>query len=230
MSSSPLLLFHISAGALSLLSGTAAMVLQKGSQRHRVAGTVFVIAMVSMTASATYLGLVRRAVGSCLVAFLTFYLVATAWRTARRRDGSAGVFEFGALLVALALGAGFLMFAVEAANSPDGTKDGYTARRYFQFALVALFSGAGDLRMLVRGAVLGRQRIARHLWRMIFPLLIAANTLFLGQARLFPVGLRRAHALYVPIFLIIGAMTFWIVRVLFSHGGRGKRAIYCLRT
>src|SRR5215470_6358528 len=226
MSSSPLLLFHISAGGLALLSGTAAMVLQKGSQRHRVAGTVFVMAMVSMTASAMYLGLVRRLVGSCLIAFLTFYLVATAWRTARRRDGSAGVFEFAALLVALALGVGFLMFAVEAANSPDGTKDGYTARRYFQFALVALFSGAGDLRMLVRGAVLGRQRIARHLWRMTFPLLIAANTFFLGQARLFPVGLRRAHALYVPIALIIGAMTFWIVRVLFFHPRTGKGTIY----
>jgi uncharacterized membrane protein len=230
MSSAPLLVFHISAGALVLLSGTVAMVLRKGSHRHRVAGTVFVMAMVSMTASAMCLGLMKRQVGSCLIAFLTFYLVVTAWRTARRRDGSAGVFEFGALMAALTLGAGFLMSAVEAANSPGGTKDGYSALKYFLFALVAVFSGAGDLRMLLRGAVMGRQRIARHLWRMTLPLLIAANTLFQGQARLFPVGLRRTHALYVPVVLIIGATMFWIVRVLFFHGGRGKPAIYWLRT
>ena len=231
MSYSPLLIFHISMGALGLLSGAVAMVFRKGSHRHRVAGTVFVIAMVSMTASAVYLALVRHEIGNCLIAFFTFYLVATAWRTARRRDGSAGVFEIGSLLAALVIGAGFVMFAVEAANNPTGTKDGHSALKYFLFGLVALFSGAGDLRMLLRGGVLGRQRIARHLWRMNFPLLIAANTLFQGQARLFPVGLRRVHALYVPIVLIIGATTFWIFRVLFSHGNRGKPAMfYWLRT
>src|SRR5262249_33904546 len=77
-----------------------------------------------------------------------------------------------------------------------------------------------DLHLVLRGGLLGRQRIARHLWRMTFPWLIAANTLFQGQARLFPVGLRRTYALYVPIVLVIGATAFCLVRVLFSRGDR----------
>jgi uncharacterized membrane protein len=222
MSFSPVLIFHICAGATALASGAVAMTLRKGSHGHRVAGSVFVTAMVSMTVTAVYLGLARHEVGNCLIALLTLYLVVTAWRTARRGEGTAGVFELGALLAALALGVGLLMSGVEAANSPAGTKDGHGALKYFVFGLVALFSGVGDLRMLLRGGVFGPQRIARHLWRMTFPLLIAANTLFQGQARFFPVGLRRVHALYVPILLILGATTFWLLRVLFLPWGQGK--------
>jgi len=227
----PLLTFHISMGVLGLLSGAVALALRKGSLRHRAAGTVFVVAMVSLTTTAMYLGLAKHEMGSCLIALLTLYLVATAWRTARRRDGRADVFELGALLAALALAAGFAMLGVEAASSPTGTKDGHHALKYFVFALVAVFSGAGDLRMLLRGGVLGPQRIARHLWRMTFPLLIAANTFFQGQARLFPVELRRAHALYLPIVLIIGTSTFWIVRVLFvREDGRRPTTFHWLRS
>jgi len=218
-------------GALGLLSGAAAMLLRKGSQRHRIAGTIFGIAMVSMTTSAVYMALGIHKIGDVLIALLTLYLVATAWKTARRRDGSAGAFEIGALMVALALAAAFMMFGVEAVNSLEGTKFGHPARRYFFFGLVALFSGAGDLRMLLRGRLIGRQRIARHLWRMNLPFFIAANTVFQGQARVFPVELRRTHALLVPLVLIAGATTFWIVRVLFFHGSRGKPAMsYWLQT
>ena len=45
MSLAPLLVFHVSAGAAGLLSGTAAIVLRKGSYRHAVAGQVFVVAI-----------------------------------------------------------------------------------------------------------------------------------------------------------------------------------------
>jgi uncharacterized membrane protein len=225
MSSSPVLIFHIFFGALALLAGAVSLVLRKGSQRHRLAGRVFVIAMVSMTTSAFYLAAVRHEIATCLVASLTLYLVLTAWRTARRRDGRAGVFELGALIVALVLGAGLIWLGVEALNTPAGTKYGVSARRYLAFGLVAGLSAVGDFRLLIRGELLGAQRIARHLWRMAFPLLIAANTLFQGQASLFPVGLRRVHALYLPLVLIIGAASYWVMRLLFL-GKRWKASAF----
>jgi uncharacterized membrane protein (DUF4010 family) len=58
---------------------------------------------------------------------LTFYLVTTAWATARRRDGKTGVFDWFALLVALALGPLVVTYGVEAANSSTGAKDGIPA-------------------------------------------------------------------------------------------------------
>jgi uncharacterized membrane protein len=224
MSSSPVLIFHISVGALALLAGAVSLVLRKGSQPHRLAGRVFVIAMVSMTTSAFYLAWRRGQIGVCLVATLTLYLVLTAWRTARRRDGRPGAFEFGALFLVLLVAAGLVWLGVEALNSPTGRKEGVTARRHLAFALVAYLSAVGDLRLLIRGGIVGAQRIARHLWRMAVPLLIAANTLFQGQARLFPAGLQRVHALYLPLVLIIGAATYWLIRLLFLPGKRWKPA------
>jgi len=187
-----------------------------------MAGKAFVIAMLSMTASAVYLAIMKQQTGNCLIAFLTVYLVLTAWMTARRRNGDAGLFEWGALLAALALAAGFLIYGLEAANTPTGSKDGHPALKYLIFGMVALFSAAGDMRMLMRGGVAGAHRVARHLWRMSLPLLIAANTFFQGQAKLFPSGLRRTHALYAPIILIMVVMAFWMIRVLFAEGKLSK--------
>jgi uncharacterized membrane protein len=83
----PILAFHISAGLVGILSGTAAMSLRKGSSRHALAGKIFVISMLSMAASAAFLAFMRHDMNNVGGGVLTFYLVATAWVTARRRDG-----------------------------------------------------------------------------------------------------------------------------------------------
>lgn len=44
----PLVALHISAGAIGLLSGAAAISFSKGSERNRAAGNVFVVSMLIM--------------------------------------------------------------------------------------------------------------------------------------------------------------------------------------
>jgi len=44
----PILIFHITGGVLGMFAGAAAMLFRKGSDRHRVAGDVFVISMLCM--------------------------------------------------------------------------------------------------------------------------------------------------------------------------------------
>src|SRR5256886_12841210 len=92
-----------------------------------------------------------------------------------------------------------------------------------------LVAAAGDVRMLVRGGVLGAKRIARHLWRMCFGLFIAAGSFFLGPSNrplrlLSAVGLGQhlspalfSTGLYLvltilPLILLI----FWLIRVRFA--------------
>jgi uncharacterized membrane protein len=162
MSFSPVLVFHISAGTVGLLSGTAAMSFSKGSRRHRAAGNVFVIAMLSLGASGAYLGFMKHQMLNGLQGVLTLYLMATAWLTARRRDGEVGIFDWSALMVPLAVGAALLSYGLIAANSQTGARDGFPAMAYFIFGSVALLFAAGDVRMLVRGGVSGAQRIARQ--------------------------------------------------------------------
>ena len=51
----PFLILHISAGIVGLISGAFAMTFRKGSERHRMAGDIFVVAMLIMGLCGTYL-------------------------------------------------------------------------------------------------------------------------------------------------------------------------------
>jgi uncharacterized membrane protein len=217
MSFSPVLVFHISAGISSLLCGTAAMSFRKGSRRHRVAGNIFVIAMLGLATSGAYMGFMKHQTLNGLQGVLTFYLVATAWWTARRRDGEANIFDLGALIVPLAVGAGLVFYGLEAANSPAGSIGGYPAAAYFIFGSVALLFAAGDVRMLARGGVSGAQRIARHLFRMCYALFTATASFFLGQPQVFPSALRKTNLLFIPAFLPLLLLIFWLFRVRLTN-------------
>ena len=69
--------------------------------------------------------------------------------------------------------------------------------------------------MLV-GGISGRQRIARHLWRMCFGWFIATGSFFLGQQQVFPARLRGSPALLVPALLPLALLIFWMIRVRFT--------------
>jgi hypothetical protein len=216
MSFSPVLVFHIGVGTLALLSGTAAMSFRKGSHRHRMAGNVFVAAMLSLALTGAYLGFSKHQVLNGFMGILTFYLVATAWWTARRRDGQTGIFDWSALIVPLAVGASLATYGFKAASSQTGSKGGYPAAAYFIFGSLALLFAAGDVRMLVRGGVSGKQRVARHLRRMCFALFIATGSFFLGQQKVFPAAVRQTSILFIPAFLPLLLMIFWLFRVRFA--------------
>jgi uncharacterized membrane protein len=104
MQLSPTLVLHIFAGIVGILSGAAAMSFRKGSLRHAQAGKVFVISMLTMAASAVYLAIVKHQMNNVGGGILTFYLIATAWVTARRRHGETSKFDWAALLIPLANG------------------------------------------------------------------------------------------------------------------------------
>ena len=210
----PLLLLHISCATVGLLSGFMAMAFRKGSGWHGAAGTVFFVSMLGMSASGAYIAMFLRPIMiNVVAALLTFYLVSTAWSAAKRREGGTSIFDKGAFLFAMGVGVAGVAFGFEATNSPKGMKDGVPAVAYFIFGSVALLCAVSDVRMLVRGGVVGAQRIARHLWRMSVALLIATLSLYPGQARLFPRSLRQTNLLSVPAVLLIGAMLIWLYRV-----------------
>jgi len=219
---SPLLFLHIIAGTLGMLSGFVAVFLRKGSRQHGLAGNVFVISMLCLSASGVYLAIMKSQPGNILGGTLTFYLVATAWITARRRDGAPGIFDWGALLVVLAVGATQVTYGIEAAMSQTGLKYAYPPGPYFFMGSVALLAATGDVRVLVRGGISGTQRIARHLWRMCFALFIAAASIFLARQQIFPAILRKTGTLVLLSFLPLLLMIFWLIRVRFVNAHKRR--------
>jgi len=224
MSHSPILLLHIVSGTLGMLSGFVAVFLRKGSREHGIAGNVFVVTMLSLGATGTYLAVLKSQPGNVLGGMLTFYLVATAWLTARRSDGKPGMIDWGALLVVFAVAAAQLTFGTEAAMSPTGLKYDYPPGPYFIFGLVAALAMVGDIRVLVHGGISGGQRIARHLWRMCFALFIAAASIFLARQQLFPAVMRKTGVLVVLSFLPLLLMIFWLGRVWWAKAYRKGHA------
>jgi hypothetical protein len=209
-----LIMLHICGAIVGLLSGFTAMAFRKGSGLHGTAGNVFFVSMLSMSAAGAYMAaFLKPNNGNVMGGVLTFYLVATGWMAARRRDREVGIFDLSALLVALAIGAAAVTWGLEAARSQTGLKDGYPPFLYFVFGSIALLFAASDVRMIVRGGVVGAQRIARHLWRMCLALLFAMVSFYPSRAHLFPKWFNDTNLLYVPHVLLIGATFFWLVRV-----------------
>ena len=238
MSYPPALLVHICAGSLGLLSGTAAMCFRKGSPRHVLAGKVFVASMLTMGTFAAYLAIVRNQPNNIGGGILTFYLIGTAWLTARRRDGETSRFDWVALLIPLAIGILMWMNGLKVVRSGASSQNGVPVGMILFMGSVCLLAAAGDARMLVRGGVFGAKRIARHLWRMCFGLFIAAGSFFFGGSNrplrlLSTVGLGKylSPALFnttlylvltiLPLILLI----FWLVRVRFTNAYNGKTIV-----
>jgi hypothetical protein len=213
----PLLFIHILGGLIGLSSGTIAMIYRKGSRGHRLSGDVFVVSMLSMAVAAECLAIMKHQMNNAFGGVLTFYLISTAWLTARRSDGETSSFDWAALVLALAVGVGISTYGIEVARGQFVTHDGVPIGMYFFLASIAFLAAAGDIGMLVRGGIFGKQRIARHLWRMCFGLFIATGSLFLGQQQVFPDVIRKSNLLFVPAILPLPLLIFWMLRVRFTN-------------
>ena len=243
MSYSPILVVHICSGILGLLSGIVAVSVGKGSHRHVLAGKVFVASMLTMAVAAVYLAITKHQPNNIGGGILTFYLIGTAWLTARRRHGETSHFDWVALLIPLAIGILGWMNGLEALRTPEGSKYGVPAGMHLFMGSVCLLAAAGDVRMLVNGGVRGTKRIARHLWRMCFGLFIAAGSFFLGPSNR-PLRLRSAVGLgprlspavfstglylvltILPLLLLI----FWLVRVHFTSAYKRSNTTFAQKS
>jgi uncharacterized membrane protein len=235
MAYSPILLVHIAGGTVGLLSGTAALLFRKGSPRHALAGRIFVVAMLTMASLAVYLAVVRHQPSNIGGGIFTFYLIGTAWLTARRGDGATRRYDWVVLLIPLALGTLTWMNGIAIVRSGVASPDGVPVGMTFFMGSVILLAAAGDVRMLVGGGVVGARRIARHLWRMCFGLFIAAGSFFMGPSNR-PLRLLTAAGLgqhlspalfstgvYITLTLLpLILLVYWLVRVRLTNLYQGK--------
>ncbi|MCG8432541.1 MAG: hypothetical protein MJA83_00745 [Gammaproteobacteria bacterium] len=211
------ILFHYVAGLSSLCFGAAALVSRKGSYIHAKSGFVFAVSMLLMLASAAYLEALRSEAANTYGTIFAGYLIATSWMTVKRKQKKPGVFEFNAMLVALVVGGLALSLGLKASHNEIGTLHNQPAGLYYFFAGFAVFCALFDLRMILRGGLSGAQRIARHLWRMCFALLMAAGSFFLGQQKLFPEFVREHYINVVPVIAVLLVMIYWLIRLLFKN-------------
>jgi uncharacterized membrane protein len=219
----PLLILHIGAGMVAIVTGAAALTARKGARAHRAIGTVFFVAMLTMATMAAILAVSLRDVGNTIGGVFAFYLVATAWATVKRQAGTVGVFEVGAMLVAFVAAALMLLLGFDAAAHPaDQPMSAPPLPAYFIFASIAALVASLDLKVVLRGGVSGAPRITRHLWRMCLALFFASGSFFIGQQKVMP---RFMHG--SPVLLVLGlaplaVMAFWLLRLRLTRAYAGE--------
>jgi hypothetical protein len=217
----PFLVLHITGGIVGLLSGTVAILYRKGSQGHRSAGNVFVVSMLIMAACATYLAVLKHQMGNIIGGPLTFYLITTAWLAGRRGNQKPGIFDKGALVMALAIGVSLWALGILMVRGQVEPQPGVPIGMCFFMGTIPLLAATGDIRMLARGGISGRPRLVRHLWRMCFGLFIATGSFFLGQQQVFPAAIRKQYILAPLAILPLVLLIYWLVRVKFTARWKG---------
>jgi hypothetical protein len=191
--------------------------------------------MLIMAAGAVYLAKVKNQPNNFGGGIFTFYLILTAWLTARRRSARTSRFDWVVMLIPLALGTLAWTTGIKALRNHENLPGGVPVGMHLFMASVMLLAAAGDVRMLLRGGIFEPQSVVRHIWRMCFGLFIAAGSFFLGPSNrplrlLSTVGLGQhlpailfSTSLYLiltvlPLILLI----FWVARVRFTNAYRGK--------
>ncbi len=224
----PLLVIHIASGAIALPSGLCAMASRKaGTGLHARAGHVFYLSMSSMAASAAILTAWEPDRLSLGAAIWTFYLVHSARDAAVARTVAIGPAARWFMPVGLAA---FILFAqggLMAEASPTGEFQGSAATGYLVFGTAALLSLLSDLYLRLRAPRrTPRQRITRHLWRMVMAYFLAATSLFLGQQDdVFPF-MAGSPVLLLPSLLTLLFLLYWLARVRFTRNWLGHRTAH----
>lgn len=213
-----LIILHVGAGTIAVFAGAAALLSQKGTGIHRAAGNVFFVSMLAAAGAGAYVAFLKPEMITFIAGVFTVYLVATAWATVRREEKTIGPLEYVMPLAALAVAAAGAIFGLDAQSDPTGLKDGYPSTPYFFFGGLSLLAAAFDSSVLARRGLAGRQRIARHLWRMCFALYIAAGSLFSGPgAKVFPESLRGSPILAAPEMAVLVSMFVFLAVALFTR-------------
>jgi uncharacterized membrane protein len=217
-----LLPIHIIAGSIAIIAGFISVFAVKGLKLHRKSGMIFVYSMVVLSLTGVVIALVKNQPTSVIGGSLAFYMVTTAFLTVRPHDQRFRWLDAAAFVVAVAVGASAIKIGLDMRNAHTGQSNSVAAGMLFFFAAIVLLAALGDIRVMVRGALKGRQRIARHLWRMCFALFVASGSFFLGQAQVFPKPVRILPLLAIPAFLPLVLLLYWLARVLFTQWYRRR--------
>ncbi len=217
-------MLHIGGGTTALMSGTVAAIARKGGPLHRAAGNVFLVSMLVMAVLADYLAVVMPGqIFNLAIGTFALYLVATAWLTVRRKEGAIGFSERIALVISLLLCLPFVILSVQLAVGAElFVKSAIPVKgpvliAIYSFTFVIVIAALADAKVVFAGGISGAPRIARHLWRMCLGLTLAAGSAFTnGLPRLLPGPTRVTTIFFVPQFIPLVLLIFWMIRVRFT--------------
>ncbi len=208
-----ILLIHILAGAIALLTGYAVAFIKKGQLAHKYLGRTYVAAMLSLGLSGTYIAVFRQVPISILNGLVLCYLVLSSLNTIWQSPGKTNYFDKLLFIFVSFIILGFVWYGYQASHAVGGKLGGFGIEAFAVFGSMMVCFWIGDYLNLKQGGSRGKNRLIRHLWRMYFPLMMSTAAFFFGQSRHLPEAVQRIEFLLVPLLLVIFTAVFWVVKV-----------------
>jgi hypothetical protein len=203
-----LLIIHIAAGSIALLTALIAVVTAKGGRYHVLAGRIYAIAMTVIFLTALPLAILGSSVFLLLIAVFSFYLVFAGWRFARNRRGRPQPVDWCAAAIMGVTGLAMWGYGVVLASSGDGQ---WVTMLIFGAIAVALSLVDGRYYLgLSRGkSRAGARRIQRHLTNMLAGTIATVTAVMVVNIDLNPVWLPWI----LPTIVITPLIVWWNRRV-----------------
>ena len=203
-----LLVIHITAGSIALLTAFVALVTAKGGVIHVRAGRVYAIGMSVIFLTAVPLAALGANVFLLLIAFFSFYLVFAGWRFARNRSRRAQPVDWIAVAIMGLTGLGMWAYAVVLGLSGSGQ---WVTMLAFGFIAVAL--SVADGLFFIQGRSANRRpaayrRIQRHLTNMMAGTIATVTAVMVVNVSLNPVWLPWL----LPTIVITPLIVWWNVK------------------
>lgn len=207
------LALHICAGAIALLAGYAVIIAKKGRAAHKYLGRVYVLGMLALGSTGTYIAIVREVPLSMLNGLVLCYFVLSSLNTIWQPQKQVNIWDEFLFAFASLITIGFVLYSYQTTQVVNGQLGGFGTTAYIVFGSVMTVCATADLRYIKRGGLAGSSRLARHLWRMFFPLLMSTAAFFLGQAKHLPDSIQRIELLLIPVALVVLSGIYWFVKV-----------------
>ena len=199
-----LLILHVTAGCLALVTAGAALVLKKGGQSHRWAGRFYFVAMVIIFLTAVIMSLLTANTFLFLIALFSFYLAFSGWRFARNRSGEPHWIDW--LAVIIMVSSGFLMWLLVVDHYP---KWGSASLTLGVFGFIAIALGLSDARSHRDRTATGKIRIAKHLTSMLGGTIAVLTAVLVVNVSFTPVWLGWV----LPTVLMVPVIIWWSKKV-----------------
>ncbi len=214
-----LLILHIAAGSVSLLTAVLALATSKGGKNHLRAGRVYAVGMTVIFLTAIPLALLGASIFLLLIAVFSFYLVFAGWRFARNRRGHPHLVDWTAVAILGLTGLGMWGYGAMIGMQGDSQ---WVTLLVFGFIAVALSLTDGYFHSrLARGqARAGKQRIQRHLTNMLAGTIATVTAVTVVNM---PPDLLPPMWVWIPWVLPTMLITPLIVWWNFRIGGRTRR-------
>ena len=202
-----LLVIHITAGSIALLTAFVALVTAKGGVIHVRAGRVYAIGMSVIFLTAVPLAALGADVFLLLIAFFSFYLVFAGWRFARNAAGARNPWTVAVTIMGLT-GLGMWAYAVVLGLSSSGQWVTMLA-----FGSIAVALSVADGLFFIQGRSANRRpaayrRIQRHLTNMMAGTIATVTAVMVVNVSLNPVWLPWL----LPTIVITPLIVWWNVK------------------